>query len=476
MASASAVPPCPKPLKRIDSRFSEPEIEPTLQKQISVEMVYAEKDVRQILGKAAFKSDFPELIQLYQVLYNTVSNEDGKLNLQLKTLDKLVTLFKQRVNTLGVGNSCVFPQLRDSMEKTETCISRLRTHIRVCYEQNLDLERHLTHEVKLFDEMLLQLERPVEPPPISQLKDKSHTSRHIKASQPEAVVAYDDFVTAEGGLSGGWDSELHQRFAVLYNANVPKGAVMATIDQIVAIHRHFPTMKPEAVESHCSWFAKYLRLLDAKRTAIKNWRVMHEISRQHRTLVEEMEQSAAEKRLDEGEQERAALDRLDAKIRVALWKETKERAEYERMEKANALQQKELAEERERFARHQGELKARLQDYNKARKRRVSVPAPVQSTPKPSPKNLESIKRRNELLQARKLRERRQADAQRVSARQSVIAKLSTATVTAERDPSRLLRLTTSAKYKSVDADVDSDHALGEQVQKSFAVPKIFHR
>ena len=350
--------------------------------------------------------------------------------------------------------------LRSSMEQLEAGIASFKQQQRDVYDAMMLAEKAASREVEACERRIEawvlgeQQTSPARPAP---------RARHAAAAPSDAppeVQAFARYVAEHGGASGGWDDYDHGTFMRIRGRLGPAHPRL-----LQTVHEALPMRTLDEVAAHERWMARYLELQEGRRHAIQAWK-----ERAQQQADQRREQAAQQKQLHEQQQQaRADAEAQHREEEVAARRAAIEqwrRQEQDRQRAAELQAGAEAARQREHAARIEAERRTaahqqlevvRHQREREEGQRREAEAARIQAElarRKAALVELPAFRARDEeALRERHAREEqqqreRQAREQRLEKLRSTVA----TTVTATRDPARLLQPTQSTRLRAEDS------------------------
>ncbi|KNC49422.1 uncharacterized protein AMSG_11878 [Thecamonas trahens ATCC 50062] len=193
-------------------------------------------------------------------------------------------------------------KLQRLMDRAESHIGGVKAAGRDTFEELLVHERRLERELAVYarhfdawnetaNERAVATAVAMASPPRSSREAVPACSPAGDRRLPPAVVAFDEFVAAHGGASGGWDEPDHALYVKLRRkaALPPPSSVRyaAALDTMLdRVASALPMHSRADVASHDAWYTQYTTLLGAKRRAISQWRAARAESGERATTSE----------------------------------------------------------------------------------------------------------------------------------------------------------------------------------------------
>ncbi|KAJ3175971.1 hypothetical protein HDU87_005636 [Geranomyces variabilis] len=365
------------------------------------------------------------------------------------------------------------------MESIESQIMIQKTASCETLETLVQQQNKLTNELTAFQDHMAGWDQiPVDEPssvshPGKPLSIRAPSTRVMAADDgsllPE-ITAYQNFV-ARHGRFGGWEEFAHRAFLRLREKHGP-----ATTDSFLrAVVARIPGISLSEAASHAAWHESFLRLTEARKSAIRKWKTRRAVAAEDHEKEMEVQETAVK---TSGVKKQAIhIDRDAQRLELEAWKEQKraEEAAFEQQHAADAAARK-AQEARNRD--HQRMLRERVKAYQQKREARDLLNQQMEHEAKQREKDLhnkianEDRKRLAEKNLAIAQR-RRMAEAERAQATEQKERRLKAirkqVEVHASRDPSRILRPTESFQIK-----VDSpSHDPSETVKGLFRTNPI---
>mmetsp|Transcript_52314 Transcript_52314/g.86923 ORF Transcript_52314/g.86923 Transcript_52314/m.86923 type:complete len:420 (+) Transcript_52314:140-1399(+) len=203
---------------------------------------------------------------------------------QLQHIRSLVNKLRQCITEPAMGQDYI-DRLQRCMDTTETEVVSFKTRQRDRLLALESEEHTLIREVAAFERRIVEWENGKDVVQAFSTTCKegagNNGSRSARtsgllarlksmSSLPPAVDEFQDFMTANGGETGGWDPRDHHTFLrlkALYQREEEQEQEL--IGRVVA---ETAGQNSDSVRAHVIWYSEYLRLLDLKRSAIGEWR------------------------------------------------------------------------------------------------------------------------------------------------------------------------------------------------------------
>ncbi|XP_031565306.1 coiled-coil domain-containing protein 112-like [Actinia tenebrosa] len=368
---------------------------------------------------------------------NEKTAEKQHLKQQLGKIRGSVSKFQREL--LDVKPSPSFVQkLKDMMEEIESSIMAFKEQQQKIYDGLIQEEKSTQQEItameKKFDSWC-QL-----PAPSTVAANVKRTTSTVTASLPPAVAAFEKFLVQTGGHQGGWDDYDNQLFLKL-KAKYKNNETFLRMAGSAIPGKNF-----DEVRQHNEWFIQYLELKESKRKAILEWKQNKKEEKDDSFMkTEETEEDDQIKKKNEKlENERA--ERLS---KLAEYKAQKE-LEKAKLQEQQFQEEMNKMKEREKEEKKRLELKAQVEEYARCRAEEEKVmreaeearKAQLRKESKPSTEEINRIRERNTKI----LKEKQaviKAKEEEIKEKERRLRKLkSQVEVKAERDPSRLYKLT----------------------------------
>lgn len=404
----------------------------------------------------------------FRSVFCTLEEADAKLLAQRKRdkhelrkqVDKTrlsVDAFKRLLAEMKPGSVCV-EKLKITMEEIEGAITAFKEKQRETYEELLQEERIVTLEINALEKKLDNWSSSQ--PTSIQPTHPRQTAAQVTSLHP-AVLAFDAFVERTGGHRGGWDDYDHQTFVRVRTRHSDKvGFIEAAVSEL-------PTRSRDEIEAHEQWVQEYTKLNEAKKAAINEWKQQKKDSN---NKGDEMGPGLNVEEVHSQRAEILAKEREDRLAQLAVWK-VQQQAKREEAEKLKQEQELERLKEIEKARERQAAVKAKAQQYI-ARKVQEKQVLELQEEAR---QNEERARRMEATKEAKKFRERDTKTISKKQQRQKFLEleamekerrlqKLKEEVkITAERDPTRLLKLTAGWEERKK-AGVGSGIAAGAAV------------
>lgn len=383
----------------------------------------------------------------FRAVFCALEETDAKLVAQRKRdkqelrrqVDKVrlsVEAFKRLLSEMKPGPVCV-EKLKITMEEIESSITAFKEKQREAYEELLQEERVVVLEVNALEK---KLDNWSSLHPASTQPSVSHPRQTTQASSLHpAVLAFDAFVERTGGHRGGWDDYDHQTFLRIRTRHGDKpGFIQAAVSEL-------PTRNVSEIEEHEKWYQEYSKQSEAKKTAINEWRQQKKdsygLSQKEPALdIEETKPHKAELLAKEREERLAQL---------AAWK-AQQQLKQEEEEKLKQEQEMERLREIEKARERQAAVKEKALEYAAKKVQEKQALKLLEE----SRQNEERARKKEATKEVKKFRERDTKASSEKRLKQKLLEleamekerrlqKLKEEVkITAERDPTRLLKLT----------------------------------
>uniref|UniRef100_A0A8C5PJI3 Coiled-coil domain containing 112 n=1 Tax=Leptobrachium leishanense TaxID=445787 RepID=A0A8C5PJI3_9ANUR len=393
--------------------------------------------------KSDFRIEFSALEEYEQKLANGRKTEKTKTEQQLSKIHNNVKRLQGQLRDVKPSPEFV-EKLREMMEEVDNAISAFKEEQRVIYEELMKEEKSTIIE-------LSALERKIEASfstatEVFKAPSGKAPTDKMSSHLPEEVLTFEKFLQQSGGRLGGWDDFDHQSFLKVWTKHRGKPTYL---EEAMA---YLPSRTREDVQQHENWYNEYLVLDGKKKKAIQKWKAKKQLDKEEiLKLQENHEMSEYERYQQEADQKQKLEDeRRKRQEELEAWKRKKEieaaaklegklKEEEERERKQRKERQRQLAvkliveehtrirKEQEEFLRMETEMR---EEAAKEEKRRIASYEIFRFQDRDQRKleEKEQEKRAREELDAEK--EKR-------------LAKLKEKVqVHAERDPSRLCKLT----------------------------------
>ena len=351
----------------------------------------------------------------------------------------------------------VLEDLRTKMVDIESHVSAFKAQQKSVYDDLNRVETQCCNEIASLEKKMIAWEQQQQQTrPLSARSGTSSSaalrlfpSGDASGDLPAAVVAFEKFQQQSGGVCGGWNEEDHSIFLRVRQKH--KGKTNSAF-----IEEALPLLAPRSADDlhhHETWFREHEKLLEAKKTAIEEWRKGKRVKQQEESdSYRETEGEEMEKRrvLDAARRERDEKEKARKEAEVAAWKEAKE-AEKAREENEKRAQQEEAKRKAELEASRKAKLREKAEEF--AREREEAKRA-AQAEEARREKRERQVRRKNAAEEIMRFQERDQMtvaqrivfNQRRVEEEQEKAKRLEkmkeNVAVNVERDPERLVRPT----------------------------------
>ncbi|KAJ1461406.1 hypothetical protein M885DRAFT_507385 [Pelagophyceae sp. CCMP2097] len=314
--------------------------------------------------------------------------------------------------------------------------------------------------------------------------DQAASRRPATALKTRAAPpTYEDAATAEAELRaldaeladvcGGWHPDEHATFVRLWLAVHRQGADVAAK---ALAERALKSRDARAIASHADWWARRHTLVARKRELVDNWRgekQQAEASKVQRALAVQAKIDAAKTADVKKERQESAVKRGVARERAQAWREDKEATAAAAAAAEQETKDRDAERARHAAAAQRAERRGPLADYKQRKQleraiaqEEVVLERDLKSAERTAPRKRDldlHAKKALDAARARRDRTEAVAESSRRDERLRAVAQRDPA---ARRDASRVLRPTSSSRYREFSVD-DVDEADGARANES---------
>ncbi|XP_071794451.1 coiled-coil domain-containing protein 112-like [Asterias amurensis] len=416
-----------------------------------------EKSTNLYSKRSDFRKLFCTLEEQELKMNNDRKAEKVRLVQQLNKMRGTVTKFQRQLRDVKPTPEFV-EKLKEMMETIEAIMREFKEQQRKLYEELFREEQTLSQEVTALEK---RLESWAQAPPVTiqtkQTKPKPVSSaRNVIADLPPEVAAFERFLVQTGGHKGGWDE--YDQGTFLRIRNKYKGKI-AFLDEAAT---SIPGRNIVDVRQHENWYQEYLSLMEKKKDAIQKWKIVKEAQKEdlltqaavNEDEFKEKEERKAQARVRKLEEERRAQSE-----RINAWKVQKELKKAMAEEKMMEMEMKKI-KDFEKEQQRKMDVKNRVQEYLHQKQEEDAL----QRLEEEAKKEMEMEEKRvigqvdvarfqerdQRKIEERLAKGRAKEEEERRKAKR--LAKLKgQVEVQAERDPTRLYKLTKGMKERMKD-------------------------
>ncbi|KAI8799803.1 hypothetical protein BJ742DRAFT_115813 [Cladochytrium replicatum] len=244
-----------------------------------------ERDIEAIAARPVLKS---VLEGLFKDFIRAAEAEDrrfegSQLRSTLNAIRHNVEILKGSIACPSRGIEYV-SKLKESMQQIEASLVAFRRSMRERSESLESSEKRLFQDISGIEEKLRAID--VAPAVTRQAGSTSPTriSENSTASledegpgrkpgtKVDGVRRFEEFVSANGGRTGGWDEADHRVFLNVWEKK--KDDIKKVVEAFIGKN---PTVSDQEVMRHIRWHQRYLRLLNDQRKSISEWREMKKV-------------------------------------------------------------------------------------------------------------------------------------------------------------------------------------------------------
>ncbi|XP_047117457.1 coiled-coil domain-containing protein 112-like [Schistocerca piceifrons] len=418
--------------------------------RLKVQHDFLQKSVQSILNNMKIiDRDVATDLEAYVSGRETKRLEDLEAfqNSLLAAMDTLVQL-RFDISTEDRIRSIDLSHFRTALLELEKQLTRLKEHIDKELECLVEEEEKLWNELQDADLKIDEWSKPLDIPHVhAASKVTSMLSIPGSGVQPE-VRAFHKFLAKTGGHSGGWDEDDHLAFLRIRTKHQGKQAFMEEV------HDLMPDISREDIMKHEEWYCQYEKLRNEQRQAIEVWR-------------NEKSQRSSQKCIEQPPRpqilHRNPEDAADKKQKIEEWKKAKELQqqldeERKRVEKERQLQEWKRKKERQaqQKAKIEQQKEERLEKQREAvLERQLRELFEIEQRAAVANKMLKAFRQQDQEYVLRRLswKQRERDRKEDCIERQERLKRQ--VSVSAERDPQRLLTLTEGWRNRLACKDLD---------------------
>ncbi|KAJ3148515.1 hypothetical protein HDU86_007445 [Geranomyces michiganensis] len=436
----------------------------------------AERQINTILSRPSIQSEVEPIVLDMHNSAAKLSAETTRQSEELSRLRAMVQEFWNHIRDPKPGQAYII-QIQGLMESIESHVMIQKTASYEILQTLVRQQNKLNSELTAFqDHMAGWDQAPADDPHLVKHPGKAVSVRAPRVTTvddgsllPE-IVAYQNFV-ARHGRFGGWEEFAHRAFLRLRekNSSTAKDAFLR------AVVARIPGINLSEAESHAAWHESFLRLTEARKSAIKRWKSRKAVAAEDQEKEMEAHETAVKISCYKGQA--IHVDRDAQKRELEAWKEQK-RAEEVALEQQQTAEAAARKSQEARCRDHQRMLRERVKTYQQERyardlltkkikleaeqrERDLHAKMALEGRKRLAEKNLGIVQKRREAEAARKQAEEEKE--QRLDAIRKQVE------VHAPRDPSRILRPTESFQTKIA----SPSHDPSEQVKGLFRTNPI---
>ncbi|KAK3734669.1 hypothetical protein QZH41_010790, partial [Actinostola sp. cb2023] len=300
-----------------------------------------ERNIMMFSRRSEFRKENCSLEESEMKSMNERKTEKQHLKQQLTKIKVSVDKFQREL--LDVKPTPSFVQkLKEMMEDVENCIMAFKDQQRKIGERSM--HQDIKSLEKKFDSWS-QLPAPT----TAAVGNKKAANAAMGIDLPPDVAAFEKFVAQTGGHQGGWDDYDHQLFLKLKAKHKNKDAFLSVAGTSI------PGKSFDEVRQHNDWFMEYMGLKDSKRKAILEWK-QNRMADKDDLIAKTREEEDEADELMRKNNERVEKERNE---RLAGLKDYKEQKEQEKAE----IQESRQKEEQQKMKEREKEEKRRVYYY-----------------------------------------------------------------------------------------------------------------